>query len=83
MVLNPATNVSPAFEDSNKLFTFTRLVQEEPTIPLNIAGILTEIRGYWQKKTPQASQAADGRWTYTGEYWWADDYDPFLYEVLT
>lgn len=81
MVLNPATNVSPAFEDSNKLFTFTRLVQEEPTIPLNLAGILTEIRGYWQKKTPQASQAADGRWTYTGEYWWADDYDPFLYEV--
>ena len=77
----PITNVSPAFEDSNKLFSFQRLIQEEPTIPLNLAGILGEIKGYWQKKTPQASQSTDGRWTYTGEYWWADDYDPFLYEV--
>jgi hypothetical protein len=77
----PNTNISPAFSKANELFSFTALVTEEPTIPLNLAGILTEIKGYWQKKTPQASQSTDGRWTYTGEYWWADDYDPFLYPV--
>lgn len=77
----PATNVSPGFAKSNELFSFNALVTEEPTIPLNLAGILTEIKGYWQKKTPQASQSTDGRWTYTVEYWWAANYDPFLYPV--
>lgn len=82
MVLNPLTNVSPGFSNANKVFAFQALVREEPGIPLNIAGLITEIRGYWQKKTPQASQGADGRWTYTVEYWWADRVDPFIYEVI-
>lgn len=82
MVLNPLTNVSPGFTNANKVFAFQALVREEPGIPLNIAGLITEIRGYWQKKTPQASQGADGRWTYTVEYWWADRVDPFIYEVI-
>lgn len=82
MVLNPLTNVSPGFEDANKVFTFSALIREEPGIPLNIGGVLTSVQGYWQKKTPQASQGADGRWTYTVEYWWAERVDPFLYEVI-
>jgi hypothetical protein len=81
-VLNPLTNVSPGFEDSNKALSLSALVVREPGIPLNIAGVLTGIGGYWQKKTPQASQAADGRWTYTVEYWHADRVDPFLYQVI-
>lgn len=81
MVLHPLTNVSPGFQDANKVFSLAALVRDEPGIPLNIAGILTEIGGYWQKKTPQASQAADGRWTYTVEYWWAKAANPFLYEI--
>ena len=83
MVLNPATNVSVGFQDSNRVFTFNALVATEPGIPLNIGGILSELKGYWQKKTPQASQAADGRWTYTVEYWWAERVDPFLYDVIS
>ena len=83
MVLNPATNVSPGFQDANKVFTFNALIATEPGIPLNIGGILTELKGYWQKKTPQASQAADGTWTYTVEYVWAPEVDEFIYEVIT
>ena len=64
MVLNPATNVSPGFQNANKVFTFNALIATEPGIPLNIGGILTDLKGYWQKKTPHASQAADGTWTY-------------------
>jgi hypothetical protein len=77
----PTTNASPGFAKSNELFSFNALVAEEPTIPLNLAGILSEIKGYWQKRTPQASQSTDGRWTYTVEYWWAANYDPFLYQA--
>lgn len=83
MVLNPVTNVSPGFQNANKVFSLDALVREEPGIPLNIAQALTSIRGYWQKKTPQAAQAADGRWTYTVEYWWAKEVDRFLYEIIT
>jgi hypothetical protein len=82
MVLSPITNVSPGFENANKVLTLAALVRNEPGIPLNIEGILQTIRGYWQKKTPQASQSADGRWTYTVEYWWAQDVDRFLYQVV-
>ena len=82
MVLNPLTNVSPGFENANKVFALTALVQAEPGIPLNIAGVLTSLGGYWQKKTPQASQSADARWTYTVEYWYAENVDRFLYEVI-
>ena len=82
MVLNPMTNVSPGFENANKVFTLAALVRTEPGIPLNIAGVLNAIGGYWQKKTPQASQAADARWTYTVEYWYAENVDLFLYQVI-
>lgn len=82
MVLNPLTDVSPGFENANRVFSLSALVNAEPGIPLNIAGVLTELAGYWQKKTPQASQAADARWTYTVEYWYAETVDRFLYEVI-
>ena len=82
MVLSPATNVSPGFQNANKVFSLAALVRDEPGIPLNIAGILVALGGYWQKKTPQASQAADGRWTYTVEYWYAEEVDRFIYEVI-
>lgn len=81
-VLSPVTNVSPGFQNANKVFTLPALVRDEPGIPLNIAGILTDIGGYWRKTTPQASQGADGRWTYTVEYWWAETVSEFLYEVI-
>lgn len=82
MVLNPLTNVSPGFANANKVFTLAALVREEPGIPLNIEGILNALSGYWQKKTPQASQAADARWTYTVEYWYAENVDRFIYQVI-
>ncbi len=82
MVLPPLTNVSPGFANCNKVFTLAALVREEPMIPLNISGELLTLGGYWQKKTPQASQAADGRWTYTVEYWYAEEVDRFIYEVI-
>jgi hypothetical protein len=82
MVLPPLTNVSPGFANCNKVFTLAALVREEPMIPLNISGELLTLGGYWQKKTPQASQAADGRWTYTVEYWYAEEVDRFIYQVI-
>lgn len=82
MVLSPSTNVSPGFQNANKVFSLAALVRDEPGIPLNIAGILVALGGYWQKKTPQASQAADGRWTYTVEYWYAEEVDRFIYQVI-
>lgn len=82
MVLSPVTNVSPGFQNANKVFSLAALVRDEPGIPLNIAGILVALGGYWQKKTPQASQAADGRWTYTVEYWYAEEVDRFIYQVI-
>ena len=80
-VLNPITSVAPYFKDANKVFSVAALRRDEPGIPPNIDGILTDIAGYWQKKTPQATQSADGRWTYTVEYWWARSVNEFLYEV--
>lgn len=81
-ILNPLTNVSPGFENSNKLFSLAALIREEPTLPANVRGWIESLKGYWQKQTPQASQAADGRWTFTLEYWYAEDFNRFLYESV-
>lgn len=81
-ILNPLTNVSPGFENANKLFSLAALVREEATLPDNVRGWIESLKGYWQKQTPQASQAADGRWTFTLEYWYAEDFNRFLYEAI-
>jgi hypothetical protein len=78
-ILPPLTDISPGFEGSNEVVKTETLIQEEPTIPLNIAGALP--KGVWQKKTPQATQNADGRWTYRREFWWVREADPFLYDI--
>lgn len=83
MVLPPTTNVSPGFANCNAVFSVAAMSREEPLIPMNIKEELFQRGGYWQKKTPQAAQAADGRWTYTVEYWWAQEVDRFLYQVIT
>jgi hypothetical protein len=35
--------------------------------------------GFWLKKTPQVQQQDDGVWVATNEWWWAEDYDGFVY----
>ena len=36
--------------------------------------------GFWLKKTPQVQQQDDGVWVATNEWWWAEDYDGFVYQ---
>lgn len=76
-VVVPNSELSPGFEGSNDIVTTARLKVDEPTIPKNLFDTLPD--GYWQKKTPQATQGTDGRWTYRREFWWAQEIDPFLY----
>ncbi len=73
------TALAPAFDYSNKIFTTASLVGYETTIPTNLRSALPV--GYWQKKTPTAAQQSDGRWVYRVEYWWASEFDEFLYET--
>ena len=78
-VLPPLTDLAPAFEGTNEVVKTDTLKTDEPTIPPMIANALP--KGYWQKKTPQATQGNDGRWTYRREFWWAKEVDKFLYDV--
>jgi hypothetical protein len=75
------TNIGPSFSNANRIFTSAQLVSVEPTIPLNLRATLPD--GYWQKKTPSASQQPDGRWVYRVEYWWAEEYSTMLYETAS
>ena len=78
----PNVNVSLEFANSNKLFSFQALVATEPSIPVNFADKILELKGYWQKKTPSSTQSADGQFTDTVEYWWFRDFNRWLYEVI-
>jgi hypothetical protein len=75
------TTLAPSFGNANKIFTSAQLVATETTIPLNLRSALPD--GYWQKKTPTASQQPDGRWVYRVEYWWAEEYSTMLYETAS
>lgn len=75
------TTLAPSFGNANKIFTSAQLVATETTIPLNLRVALPD--GYWQKKTPTASQQPDGRWVYRVEYWWAEEYSTMLYETAS
>lgn len=75
------TTLAPSFGNANKIFTSAQLVSVESTIPLNLRASLPD--GYWQKKTPTASQQPDGRWVYRVEYWWAEEYSTMLYETAS
>lgn len=75
------TALGPSFSNANKIFTRSQLFFAEPTIPLNLRATLPD--GVWQKKTPNARQQADGRWQYSVEYWWAEDYSTMLYETAS
>lgn len=75
------TTLAPSFGNANKIFTSAQLVATENTIPLNLRASLPD--GYWQKKTPTASQQPDGRWVYRVEYWWAEEYSTMLYETAS
>lgn len=79
ITLPPNTALAPAFQYSNQIFTTASLVGYETTIPTNLRSALPS--GYWQKKTPTAAQQSDGRWVYRVEYWWAEEFDEFLYET--
>jgi len=39
--------------------------------------------GWWLKRTPTVEQTAADKSTITQEYWHADAYDPFVYEVAS
>jgi len=75
------TTIAPSFANANKIFTSAQLVSVETTIPINLRATLPD--GYWQKKTPSASQQPDGRWVYRVEYWWAEEYSTMLYETAS
>lgn len=81
LTLTANTEVAPGFANANKIFSRAQLLSAEPTIPDNLQSSLPE--GVWLKKTPTASQQSDGRWVYRVEYWWAEEYDEFLYETAT
>lgn len=81
LTLPALTTLAPGFANSNRIYTTAQLLAFETSIPTNLGNTLPT--GYWQKKTPTASQQSDGRWVYRVEYWWAEEYDPFIYEAQT
>lgn len=81
LTLPALTTLAPGFANSNRIYTTAQLLAFETSIPANLGNTLPA--GYWQKKTPTASQQSDGRWVYRVEYWWAEEYDPFIYEAQT
>jgi hypothetical protein len=60
----------------NRILTTSQLITLEG-VPGNL--IFSVPTGFWLKKTPQVQQQDDGVWVATNEWWWAEDYDGFVY----
>lgn len=83
MTVPVGTTLKPALTSIGAIYSKTALLTARPTIPSNLHTDLPST-GYWLKKAPTAEQAEDGRWTYTEEFWYVKQYDPFIYtEVYT
>jgi hypothetical protein len=63
-----------------RVFTTAQLIAIEG-VPTGL--IFPLASGVWLKKTPTVQQQEDGRYVATNEWWWAERYDPFVYEAAS
>jgi len=81
MVLPSNSSVLADLENVNRLFTPSGLLtdlQAQSGIPSTVRFALPT-NGYWLKKAPSISQNTSGSWEINGEWWWAEQYLPFIY----
>ena len=81
ITLPAGTTLAPVFQNANRYYSTASLLAFETTIPANLRAELPA--GWWKKEPPKADQQSDGRWVYRVEYWYAENYDGFLYEAAT
>lgn len=77
-VIGGRSRIRPALDNVGKVFTTGRLKGAE-AIPSTLMFDLPE--GYWLKRTPSVRQTAPDKWTITQEWWHADAYDGFVYDL--
>jgi hypothetical protein len=73
------STIKPSLSNIGKLLTTSYLTQIEE-IPTTIRFDLPP-NGYWLKRTPTFEQTAADKWQITQEWWHADDYDKFIYQL--
>ncbi len=79
-ILPPGTSIRPAINQSNVIFTKAQLLLAHPppnAIPPEFADSMPD--GYYQYKTPTETIERDGTWRYNEEWYWATEFDHFIY----
>lgn len=72
------SSIRPSLINVGRMYT-TEMVRSVEAIP---ATIMFELpAGYWLKRSPTVEQTASDKFTLSQEYWHADAYDPFVYEI--
>jgi len=80
LIISSRSSIRPSLFNVGRVFTTNHLRSVE-RIPPTIMFDLPD--GWWLKRTPTAEQPAADKFTITQEWWHADTYDGFLYEVAS
>ena len=75
--LPAVTNIKPILARSNIIYeksVFIALENPPSTITFGIP------EGWYQKKSPVMAQQQDGTWQMTEEWWWAEEFEAFIYD---
>lgn len=81
MVLPSGSDIKADLDNVNQLFTQSGMrtdLERHVAIPNTVRFILPS-NGYWLKKCPTVSQNTQGSWEINQEWWWAEQYLPFIY----
>jgi hypothetical protein len=80
LIVPSNTNLRPALENVGKIFTTTNQLKTSESIPTTLLFVLPE--GVWLKRTPTVQQITSDKWQALQEWWHADDYSRFVFEVV-
>ena len=80
LIISSRSSIRPSLFNVGKVFT-THHLRAVERIPTTIMFDLPD--GWWLKRTPTAEQTSADKFTISQEWWHADTYDPFVYEVAS
>lgn len=77
------TNIKPNYTGVNKIITTASLKAAGDPGAKSIPGtLLFELpEGFWAKQTPTVRQVTSTTWEITEEWWFAERYDPFVWDT--
>lgn len=82
LVVASNTSIKPAYDGVNKIWT-TENLNTDPSTGGEIPGTILFVLpgGYWLKRTPTVEQQTYDKWQITQEWYHADQYDSFVYDL--